>query len=103
MHKRVHDAKLVWILSLLFSIVLCGCAEQKKDTQGAGKQDSGLSQEVSDAPESAIVQQIRERGYLLAGCKTDVPGLSIYDEQTDTWTGLEIELAYQTAARAVWR
>ncbi len=36
--------------------------------------------------------------YLLAGCKTDVPGLSIYDEQTDTWTGLEIELAYQTAA-----
>ncbi len=97
-HKSVHYAKFVWILLLLLSVGLCGCTEQKKDPQDTGKQDSGLSQEVSDAPESAIAQQIRARGYLLAGCKTDVPGLSIYDEQTDTWTGLEIELAYQTAA-----
>ena len=28
----------------------------------------------------------------------DVPDLSFYDEQTDTWSGLEVELAYQTAA-----
>lgn len=45
------------------------------------------------------LEEIRNRGYLTAGCKTDVPGLSFYDTQTDTWSGLEVELAWQTAAK----
>ena len=44
------------------------------------------------------MDEIRERGYLIAGCKTDVPGLSFYDEKTDSWSGLEVEIARKTAA-----
>lgn len=45
-----------------------------------------------------IIDEIRERGYLSAGCKTNVPGLSFYDSETKEWSGLETEIAYRTAA-----
>ena len=45
-----------------------------------------------------ILDDIQKRGKLVVGCKMDVPDLSCYDEETDTWSGLEIELAYRTAA-----
>lgn len=44
------------------------------------------------------VDEIRKQGYLTVGCKMDVPELSFYDSQADIWSGLEVELAYQTAA-----
>lgn len=47
----------------------------------------------------AFVDDIKSRGYLIVGCKMDVPELSYYDASTDSWSGLEVELAYKTAAR----
>lgn len=77
--------------------------EDSTDTQQEGstgtlqKGSMDTPQEEPDAG-AAIIREIRRRGYLIVGCKTDVPGLSLYDAQADAWTGLEIELAYQTAA-----
>lgn len=48
-----------------------------------------------------IVDSIKERGYLVVGCKMDVPNLGFYDEGTEVWSGLEIELAYKIAAK-IW-
>lgn len=85
MRKRLSG--LLLCCALLF---LCGCADK---VQNEPKQESPA------AENDGFVEEIQKRGYLLAGCKTDVPDLSFYDEETDTWSGLEVELAYQTAAR----
>lgn len=40
------------------------------------------------------LDEIREKGKLVVGVKTDVPELSYYDKETGEWSGLEVELAY---------
>lgn len=93
MRKKVLCAcvLLFCVLPLLLSC-LCGCG-----SRGADVPDQ---QEEEEAPkvDEGFIDEIKERGYLLAGCKMDVPDLSCYDEETDTWSGLEVELAYRTAA-----
>lgn len=87
-------------ISFLLLSGICGCAgkaDKTPDKQEEIPTDSDVAA-GDDSDAAGAVQAIKERGYLLAGCKTDVPGLSWYDEKTDTWTGLEVELAYQTAA-----
>lgn len=112
--------KTAYLSAILLSLALlpaffCGCgSRQKPDAdirQETSKTDDGpiLQQEetlqtdngpkTDDADASVCADEIRKRGYLIAGCKTDVPGLSIYDAKTDTWSGLEVELAWQTAAK----
>ena len=62
--------------------------------------DSSLPADSSNTEaDSAIIDQIKSRGFLVAGCKMDVPDLGLYDSETDTWSGLEVELAWKTAAR----
>lgn len=86
---------LAVVASLVVGTAGCGPTynahqNQEKTTQSEVKEEVALNEN--------IVSEIKERGYLNVGCKTDVPGLSYYDETTDTWSGLEIELAYKTAA-----
>lgn len=45
------------------------------------------------------VSDITSKGYITIGCKTDVPELSFYDEKTDLFSGIEVDLAYEIAAR----
>lgn len=40
------------------------------------------------------LEELKEKGQLVVGVKTDVPELSYYDEETGEWSGLEVELAY---------
>ncbi len=42
----------------------------------------------------SYLDELREKGKLVVGVKTDVPELSYYDEKTGEWSGLEVELAY---------
>lgn len=81
---------------LCCQLLLAGCGSAAKDESSlasASEAEQGVQQNET------CVEEIKARGYLTVGCKTDVPGLSFYDKATDTWSGLEIELAYQTAAR----
>lgn len=56
---------------------------------------------VQDKQEKEInpqaVETIKEKGKLVVGVKTDVPGLSYLDGEE--FTGLEVELAYKSAAK----
>ncbi len=79
----------VILLGLLF--VLAGCQTK---TESEPAQDPFADVKVNEN----YVEEIRERGYLIAGCKMDVPDLGLYDEETDTWSGLEVEIARKTAA-----
>lgn len=77
---------------LCLTLLFAGCAVNQKP-------ESPQSTEENVVLNEAFIDEIKDRGYLIVGCKTDVPDLSFYDEATDTWSGLEIELAYQTAAK----
>ena len=73
------------------ALVLGACGHK-----GSNGSESGTDEAVEINED--YVEEIRERGHLTVGCKMDVPDLGLYDEKTDTWSGLEVELAYQTAA-----
>src|SRR6266480_1111334 len=44
-----------------------------------------------------LLRRIRERGYLVVGARTDLPGFGVRDPRTQRWTGLEIDLAREIA------
>lgn len=73
------------------SLVFGACGYKEPDTSASE------TDETVEADEN-YVDEIREKGYLTVGCKMDVPDLGFYDSETDTWSGLEVELACQTAA-----
>lgn len=88
MHKKILCGLLCCML-----LVPGGCGSKTTESESG----SDRSEEFVEIRED-YVDEIRERGALRAGCKMDVPGLGLYEEETDTWSGLEVELAYQTAA-----
>lgn len=89
--RRLQYSSL--LLSLLVLFLLGGCG-----SSGSGQPESTTAAGSETAYADDYAEQVIERGYLLVGCKTDVPDLSYYDEETKTWSGLEVELAYKTAA-----
>lgn len=50
---------------------------------------------------SSAVDTIKDRGYITVGCKTDAPYMCHYDKSTDTWSGEEVNLAYEVAGK-IW-
>lgn len=83
------------LVILCYLVLICmGCSSIKKD-------NSKNNNSVDDNVEinENIIYEIKERGYLIVGCKTDVPEMSYYDKESKSFTGLEIELAYATAAK----
>lgn len=105
MRDRVYGYRLVKRilipLFLSFLMIIAGACGQTTPTDGSGDA-AGNGSAAAGAGDSAvndkILDQIRDRGFLIAGCKMDVPDLGLYDSSTDTWSGLETELAWRTAA-----
>ena len=91
---------------LLFGLVLALCAGCSSPAASDGSSSAAQtdSSEASDGGNSAgtdarIIDQIKDRGFLIAGCKMDVPDLSYYDAENDSWSGIEVDIAYETAAK----
>lgn len=57
---------------------------------------SNVSNKQEVALNENCISDIKDRGYLIVGVKTDVPDLSYFDGES--YSGLEIELAYKTAS-----
>lgn len=81
------------IAAMLLALVLAGCST-------AGQNPNNPQ---NDTPDTVVitedVQKIIDRGYLIVGCKDDVPGFGYFNEQTGEYEGMEIGLAYQIAAK----
>ena len=100
-HFRFPIAVLCLLMSALF-LLACACgsgAGQSGGKENGGKENGGQTEQAAAELDQAFVPGIKDRGYLICGCKMDVPGLGFYEEETDTWSGLEIELAYSIAAK----
>ncbi len=100
MKKRMAAGLAAGIL--LVSSLFCGCGEQKLNQTdlSTGKESSAAEADTeTEAVDPGYIDALKERGYLIVGAKTDVPGLGFYQEDTDSWEGIEIELAYLTAAK----
>ncbi len=63
---------------------------------------SDVSREESSESETkldtAVIDDVLERGYLTVGCSEEDTALFEYDEKNDKYKGLEAEIAYETAA-----
>ena len=63
----------------------------------AGCKPKEPTEETTTTPvrvNESYLEELKEKGQIVVGVKTDVPELSYYDEKTGEWSGLEVELAY---------
>ncbi|MBR5047915.1 MAG: transporter substrate-binding domain-containing protein [Eubacterium sp.] len=101
MFKRKIAVLVMVIMGM--SVLLGGCSSGgagngQKPSEGPETTEQGAPEEIT-LEEDDFIKSIKERGKLIVGCKMDVPGLGLYDEETDSWSGLEVELAYKTAGQ----
>ena len=85
---RNSPCKHIFALALLLAMcltVFSGC-KPKEATEETPTNPVKINENYLD--------EIREKGKLVVGVKTDVPELSYYDKETGEWSGLEVELAY---------
>lgn len=87
MNKKIIALLLCAVLALLV-----GCSTAPKNVDDTMPTANVVVNE-------SIVDDIKARGYLTVGCKMDVPDLSYYDKATDTFSGLEVDLAYKIASK----
>jgi len=108
--KRVLLFGLVIILALgAFALVGCG----SDDTVDDGAANVGGNEEVAEGTDRfaeiekddgdlpAEVEEIRERGVLRVGVKSDVPGFGLLNPETNEYEGLEIDMAHALAKRII--
>lgn len=102
MMKRYSTALAAVLMGAVMALGGCGFTGQTSE-QGAAEASSQETKATSSATakitleKDAFIDSIVERGKLIAGCKMDVPGLGLYDQEKEEWSGLEVELAYKTA------
>ncbi len=75
----IKKLSLLLCIALIFTMVLTAC----------GKKEEG----------SNAVDKIKSAGVLKVGSKVDVPKFGLQDTATGEYTGLEIDLAYEIAAK----
>lgn len=82
--------KIISIILCALMILLVGCSAAPKQIEN----NDTPNVELNDS----IIDDIKAKGYLTVGCKTDVPELGYYDKDSDSFSGLEVDLAYKIAA-----
>ncbi len=90
---------ICFLLLSAMVIFFAACGRQTAESVEPAAAESEKAAETTVAADDTYIDTIRDRGYLIAGCKMDVKGLSYHNPETDTWSGLEIEIAYLTAAK----
>lgn len=78
------------LLAALCFFLMTGCVH---------KEEKPEDDDISYVTEGDLVTNIKERGFMKVGCRADVQDLSYYDEESKTYVGLEIDLAWETVAR----
>lgn len=89
--------KVLLLLMLVMTLIMTGCGAGGADKSEKATGDEGEKDYSITITEE--IQEIIDRGYMNVGVKTDVPGFGYYDKDTKTYSGMEIDLAYQLAAK----
>lgn len=89
--KRILAFLFIFILG---SVLLAGCNTHSSDQSNDTAEEKDYTIQITED-----IQDIIDRGYLIVGVKTDVPGFGYYDAKTKEYSGMEIDLSYQIAAK----
>ncbi len=95
--KRKRNCFLTVLLVVLLAglfLTSCGVESSNKDEATTKTEEQDFSIESTGA-----IEEIKDRGYLIVGCKDDVPGFGYYNEETKEYEGGEIEFAWYLAAK----
>lgn len=91
---------LLVCMLLTFMVSACGSNNAQSAKESTAADDTASATSTADTPvDEAFLDSLKDKGYIDVGIKKDVPGLGYYDEANESWTGLEVELAYKTAAQ----
>lgn len=82
--------KIISLLLCATMLFLVGCSASNEEPSTT-KKDVQINE--------ACIDDIKAKGFITIGCKTDVPDLGYYDTETDTFSGQEVDLAYEIAAK----
>ncbi|MGN0466195.1 MAG: transporter substrate-binding domain-containing protein [Lachnospiraceae bacterium] len=94
--KRRDCFLVVLFITLLAGFCLTGCSlgggQNKEIAQETKEQDFSIDS-------TGAIKEIQDRGYLIVGCKDDVPGFGYYNQEKKEYEGGEIELSWYLAAK----
>ena len=85
-----------FLLIVIISLIVLGVVAaifSGGDNEPVQPEEDGNCTSCSSRSECKLAE-LKEKGQIVVGVKTDVPELSYYDEETGEWSGLEVELAY---------
>jgi len=86
-------------LLLLACVLIYCCFIMTACEKSSATNTSSGNGSVNIVVDENYINDIKSRGYIVVGCKADVPDFGYYDEDSGTYSGMEIELAYKTAAK----
>lgn len=95
--KKVKILSLVLAMVMMVSLAACGSSDD--DSSSTSPSGSATSTDTGQTTgEDSSVEDIVSAGVLKVGCKVDVPGFG-YQAANGEYEGLEIDLAYEIAAK----
>lgn len=88
-------------MAVLFVVLLAGLFLTSCDSESSKKEEATTEEKEQDfsIESTGAIKEIQDRGYLIVGCKDDVPGFGYYNKETKEYEGGEIEIAWYLAAK----
>lgn len=100
--KNLRRFMALALVMMLFMVTMTGCGSKSEETTATSETTTEATESTdaasSDSDESALLQKIKERGYIVIGSSNDAP-FSYQDVTTGELAGVDIEILKEICNR----